>query len=201
MFVASSNLIRYQISYIYYQIFILIPPILKTLKFLLIIFLIYANTYSLIGQQKSYSTQDLERTIKAFVDFEGYTLKKRDANAYIVGDFFGDNIDDLAILLEDDNDNVVIGIINYGKTIEILFPGKEDDSFKAEREPSGKFIKVNKGEVLWSNYINDFRDFKDVPDKEKVILTYDAIYVHADESCGGGFIFWKDGKFNWLLQE
>ena len=63
------------------------------------------------------------------------------------------------------------------------------------------FEKVNAQQILWSNYTTDFRNLEDVPKAERVLLPYDAIYVHASESCGGGFIFWKNGIFNWLQQE
>jgi hypothetical protein len=57
------------------------------------------------------------------------------------------------------------------------------------------------GDTLWSNYEDDFRSFSEVPEDEKVVLTHDSFYAHASESCGGGFIFWKDGMWNWLQQE
>jgi nicotinamide mononucleotide (NMN) deamidase PncC len=37
-----------------------------------------------------------------------------------------------------------------------------------------------------SNYEEGFRTYKEVPENEKIKLTYDAIYIHEAESCSGG---------------
>lgn len=126
---------------------------------------------------------------KAFTYYKSFVLK---------GDFYGDGIDDLALLIEKD-DKVNLCIINYTDTMSYYVFGDKDNY--DDYGWAGVFEKVNAGETLWSNYIDDFRSLEDVPDNEKVVLDYDAIYAHASESCGGGFIFWKDGKFNWLQQE
>ncbi|MDG1913131.1 MAG: hypothetical protein P8I55_00905 [Crocinitomix sp.] len=57
------------------------------------------------------------------------------------------------------------------------------------------------GDTLWSNYTDDWRRIEEVPENELVQLQYNAIFAHAAEACGGGFIFWKDDKWNWLQQE
>lgn len=141
---------------------------------------------------------------------------------YIRGNFYGEREDDLAILLErkyEDPDEafharfdptyVGLCIINQG-TYGVKFVSFDDEAEgdDVESDPTGGgfswadvFSKVNRGNPLWSNYEDDFRNFEDVPEDEIVRLDYDAMYVHVAEACGGGFIFWKDGKFNWLQQE
>ncbi|MGB0429639.1 MAG: hypothetical protein ACPGLV_04135 [Bacteroidia bacterium] len=133
-----------------------------------------------------------------FDELKTLSVTNRFETNYIIGDFYGDDIEDIAALVEK-GDQVGLCIINQNdSTSYYLF--KNNDHIEDYRW-AGVFKKVPAGNTLWSNYIDDFRDFKDVPDSEKVVLEYDALFVHAQESCGGGFIFWKDNKFNWLQQE
>lgn len=145
----------------------------------------------------------LNNIIYNFNELKGYKVFSEVDTFFIKGDFFGDQIEDIAILIELKS-NVKLCVINFGQDtlIRIIgnnqkwdFTGMDDFSW------AGKFRVAEKGEILWSNYVDDFRRFKEVPESEKVILDYDAIYVHASESCGGGYIFWQDEKFKWLQQE
>lgn len=127
-----------------------------------------------------------------------YQVCTRFKNYALSGDFYGDGVEDLALLIEKKG-QVHLGIINYhDSATTYLFGenGEYDDYGWA-----GVFKRVPAGDTLWSNYEDDFRSFDEVPENEKVVLPYDAILAHALESCGGGFIFWKDGQFNWLQQE
>jgi len=121
---------------------------------------------------------------------------------YIKGDFFGDGIDDYALLVTDTTGRVKIVFIDKIDSRKIQILGNENDPFKSYNYRWAEiFEKVEKGKVLWSNYIDDFRTLSDVPDNERVYLNYNALYLHAAESCGGGFVYWKDGGFHWLQQE
>ncbi|MDH4473951.1 MAG: hypothetical protein QE487_15195 [Fluviicola sp.] len=130
---------------------------------------------------------------KVFTGFKDFAIE---------GDFYGTKTNDLAIMLSR-NDTVKICVIRAGKKNRFHFLGTGNDELPMGIDYSwaGKFETVKGGEILWSNYEDDFRSLDQVPESEKVVLDYDAIYVHALESCGGGFIFWKNGKFNWLQQE
>lgn len=145
------------------------------------------------------SVADLLSKFPEISNYKIYTEYKYFA---IEGDFYGTKSNDLAILLSR-NDTVKICVIRAGKKNEFHFlgTGKDELPMGIDYSWAGEFETVKAGEILWSNYDNDFRSLDQVPENEKVILDYDAIYVHAVESCGGGFIFWKDGKFNWLQQE
>ncbi len=121
---------------------------------------------------------------------------------YLKGDFFGDGIDDYVFCVLDGEDKVKIVFINEGSERSIQFLGKENDPFGMDDYSwAGIFEKVEKGDVLWSNYTEDRREFKDVPENEKVYLKYNALFMHAAEACGGGFVYWKDDAFHWLQQE
>lgn len=143
---------------------------------------------------------ELKTLLRQFPELKGYQPYSKHEPYYLEGDFFGDGIQDLAILIQQE-DSIKLSVIDFtkdGKSVHIL---GYDGEFESDYSWIGDFEKVEAGEVLWSNYEDDFRSLEDVPEEEKVYLTYSAIFVHAPESCGGGFIFWKDGKFNWLQQE
>lgn len=155
-----------------------------------------------IDRQKQ--IEELREIIRQFPELDNYSLYTDNETFFIKGDFYGDNVEDIALFLKDIS-GVRLCIINFGDYNRIKILGDvqgQDIMTDYDYSWVGKFKKVNKGEILWSNYEDDdFRNFEDVPENEKVKLNYDAIYVHAFESCGGGFIFWKDNKFNWLQQE
>ena len=145
----------------------------------------------------------LTDTLRRHPELSKYNLYTDVDTFFVKGDFYGDTIEDIALLIKKKLE-VKLCIINYGPEpdVKILGNKQEWDSLGLkEFSWVGEFKIVKKGEILWSNYIDDFRNFEDVSESEKVKLDYDALFVHASESCGGGFIFWKDGKFNWLQQE
>ncbi|WP_439132280.1 SH3 domain-containing protein [Polaribacter sp.] len=150
----------------------------------------------------------LEKEILKFEKFQHYKIHLKSSPYFIKGDFFGDGISDYAIKVSKEKDNVEIIILDIGgKNTQLLKPienYKLKDNENRIIDEFGWaeiFEKVKSGTILWSNFTDDFRSLEEVPNSEKVLLNYEAIYVHASESCGGGFIFWKDGIFNWLQQE
>lgn len=150
----------------------------------------------------------LEKEISKIEKFQNYTIHSKTSPYYIKGDFFGDGVPDYAVKVSKEKDNVEIIILDIGgnntqilKPVEDLKDENNENRVIDEFGWAEIFEKVESGTILWSNFIDDFRSLEEVPNSERVILNYEAIYVHASESCGGGFIFWKDGIFNWLQQE
>ncbi|NRR92429.1 SH3 domain-containing protein [Winogradskyella undariae] len=153
-------------------------------------------------KKKSTTIKNLAAEVFKQKELENYTFRAEMEPFYLRGDFFGDKTDDLIVLLKNDAEETKIAFIDYGKTIRVYILGLENDPFNiTDYSWVGIFEKVDRGEALWSNFEDDFIDYKDVPENKKVKLNYNAIYMHASESCGGGFVYWQDGKFNWLQQE
>ncbi|SNR14711.1 SH3 domain-containing protein [Tenacibaculum jejuense] len=151
---------------------------------------------------KKESIEDVKNEISKYSEFDGLSLNTDINPFYLKGDFFGDKKIDIVILLKNSNGETKIGFINKAIKTKTHILGNENDPFKInDYSWIGIFKKVNVGETLWSNYEDDFVKFKNVPENKKVRLNYNALYIHASESCGGGFVYWKDGKFNWLQQE
>lgn len=67
----------------------------------------------------------------------------------------------------------------------------------------GIFEKAPKGEIVWNN-VNDDGEImgdEEIKEEDKIKLPNDGIYIHAEESCGGGIIYLKNGKYDWVQQE
>ena len=150
--------------------------------------------------------------ISRFLGTNAWTYFKNPAaygsSCFIIGYFDDENeydkTLDMAVLVQDANKKVDLLLIkNYN------YPGQEQLTFidiQDEYSWVGNFRAVRKGSALWSNWIETgddegFREFDEVPQNEIIYLPYDAIFVHAGESCGGGFIFWNNNQWNWLQQE
>ena len=140
--------------------------------------------------------------LQSFSKLKDHTIADDMPHFYLKGDFFGDKVADDVFLVKAPDNSVKICFIDYGGKTQIRLLGNgEDDLGSNSYDWAEVFHKVNPGTTLWANYEDDYVDFDDVPESKKVHLNYNAIYAHLAEACGGGFIFWKDGKFNWLQQE
>lgn len=153
-------------------------------------------------KKKSEMIKDIADEVFKHTEFKSLSISSEMEPFFLRGDFFGDHVNDLVVLLENNKNQTMIGFINYGNNTKVYILGTENDPFNMyDYSWVGIFQKVKKGEVLWSNYEDDFVEYKDIPENKKVRLNYNALYLHASESCGGGYVFWKDGKFTWLQQE
>jgi len=87
-------------------------------------------------------------------------------------------------------------VTNLGAGEEFLGQGFDDLSW------IGVFEKAPKGSVYW-NTIDDGEITADIvlDEKNKIKLANDGIFIHQAESCGGGVIYLKNGKFQWIQQE
>lgn len=123
--------------------------------------------------------------------------------SYAYGDFYGDGTTDLAVLVHKKNGPIELRIVNDFRLDTRSCSANVLDLDYGE---IGIFKRQSKKRPIWSNYIEDgpnegFREYIDVPEKEVIFLPYDAIYVHAGESCGGGYVFWQNEQWNWRQQE
>lgn len=147
-----------------------------------------------LKNQKSHLT-DVQAQMNKYPELKKFKINSELTSIYLKGDFFGDGIQDEVFRISDEKGATILALINH-KSKGYEYKKLEDLDYDF-----GYFEKVKAGTPLWSNYEEDFRNFEDVPKNEIVYLKHDALYVHQMESCGGGFIFWKNGEFNWLQQE
>jgi len=67
----------------------------------------------------------------------------------------------------------------------------------------GIFERAPKNEIYWNN-VNaegDILTDEEIKESDKIKLLNDGIFMHAEESCGGGIIYMKNGKYEWIQQE
>ncbi|MDA6069662.1 hypothetical protein NJT12_08520 [Flavobacterium sp. AC] len=67
----------------------------------------------------------------------------------------------------------------------------------------GIFEKAPKNEVYWNNISDEGEIMGDeeIKDEDKIKLPNDGIFIHAEESCGGGIIYLKNNKYEWIQRE
>lgn len=155
--------------------------------------------------------EELHAKISTYLETENWQFFKTPEvfgdHYYVLGEFFGDSdydyTLDVAVLIQDSLDHVrliVYEAYNYkypNEGIQVINL-QEDYGF------TGYFRAHPAGEAIWSNWnesSQEIRSFAETPNNEVLYLNYDALYLHAGESCGGGFIYWQDEKWHWKQQE
>ena len=121
-------------------------------------------------------------------------------------DLDGDKLDEtIQIVRNTKNKKSGLRII-YGnrKRIDFLGLGKDilNQGFD-EIDWVGIFEIAPKNEMYYNN-VNDKGEIiseDEIKEEDKIKLINDGIFIHAEESCGGGIIYLKDGKYAWIQQE
>jgi hypothetical protein len=120
--------------------------------------------------------------------------------------------------LDGDNLNEIVEIVKSTKSgksgLRIIFGNrKRTDYFGMgnnilnqgfdEIDWVGIFEKAPKNEIYWNN-VNDEGEIlseNEIKEVDKIKLLNDGIFMHAEESCGGGIIYLKNEKYEWIQQE
>lgn len=124
----------------------------------------------------------------------------------ILCDLDGDSLDEtVEIFRSTKNDKSGLKVtFSNGKRIDYLGFGNDilGQGFD-EIDWVGIFEKAPKNEVYFDN-VNEDGDIigeEQVAEENKIKLPNDGIFIHAEESCGGGVIYLKNGKYEWIQQE
>ncbi|MEJ8606644.1 hypothetical protein JSO56_06880 [Riemerella anatipestifer] len=151
------------------------------------------------------SVKTADALVKTEKTEETIILSTKHNPNFILCDLDGDGLSDrVEIVLNTKNEKYGLKItFGNGKTEylglgkEVLGQGFDDMSW------IGIFEKAPKGEVYFNN-VNDEGDIiseEEVKESDKIRLPNDGIFIHAEESCGGGVIYLNKGKFEWIQQE
>ncbi|ADQ83009.1 hypothetical protein J5295_08755 [Riemerella anatipestifer] len=151
------------------------------------------------------SVKTADTLVKTEKTEETIILSTKHNPNFILCDLDGDDSSDrVEIVLNTKNEKYGLKItFGNGKTEylglgkEVLGQGFDDMSW------IGIFEKAPKGEVYFNN-VNDEGDIiseEEVKESDKIRLPNDGIFIHAEESCGGGVIYLNKGKFEWIQQE
>ncbi|MDQ8054292.1 MAG: hypothetical protein REI78_14765 [Pedobacter sp.] len=124
---------------------------------------------------------------------------------YITCDLGGDQrSDSVKIVRNLDNGKYGLKIIFGNKQIQYLGMGKDvlGQGFD-NLDWIGIFERVPKGNAYFNNVDEegDIISEEEVKPGDKIMLDNDGIFIHQAESCGGGIIYLKNGKFAWIQQE
>lgn len=121
-------------------------------------------------------------------------------------DLDGDQLEDIVQIVRNIKNNKSGLKIIFGnqRKIDYLGMGKDiiDQGFD-DLDWVGIFEVASKNEWYYNN-VNDEGEIitEDVvKEEDKIRLENDGIFIHAAESCGGGIIYLKDGKYAWIQQE
>ena len=120
--------------------------------------------------------------------------------------------------LDGDKLNEIVEIVKSTKSgksgLRIIFGnGKRTDYFGMgndilkqgfdEIDWVGIFEKAPKNEI-YRNNVNDGGEIlseEEIKEADEIKLLNDGIFIHAEESCGGGIIYLKNGNYEWIQQE
>lgn len=124
---------------------------------------------------------------------------------YILADLDGDSITDSVQLIQHTANKKYGLLIKFGNHTTTLLGAGQDVLQQGfdDLDWVGVFEKAQKGNVYWNN-VNDEGEIigeEQVPETAKIRLPNDGIFIHAAESCDGGVIYLKNGKFEWIQQE
>lgn len=138
---------------------------------------------------------------------DGLQLSKDHQKNTIYADLDGDGLQESIAIVIDPKNNKSGLRIQYGDSSrpntyfglgkDVLEQGFDDVDW------AGVFDVAPKNEVYFNN-VNEQGDIigeDEVKDSDKILLKNDAIFIHAQESCGGGIIYLENGKYKWIQQE
>ncbi|MNK25764.1 hypothetical protein D3C87_440910 [compost metagenome] len=120
-------------------------------------------------------------------------------------DFDGDGLKDVV--------NIVQNLENQKYGLEILFGNKKVDYLGMGKDIAGQgfddidwvgiFEVAPKNEIYYNNVSEDGEILTEdqVKESDKIKLANDGIFIHQAESCGGGVIYLKNDKYEWIQQE
>lgn len=109
--------------------------------------------------------------------------------------------------------NIVQNLENKKYGLEILFGNRKLDILGMGKEIAGQgfddiewvgiFEVAPKNEIYYNNVSEDGEILTEdqVKESDKIRLANDGIFIHQAEACGGGVIYLKNGKYEWIQQE
>ena len=134
------------------------------------------------------------------------TISTKHKTNKILCDIDGDNLDETVEIFRSTKNQKSGLKITYGNGKKTDYLGFGNDILQQgfdEIDWVGIFEKAPKNEVYFNNVNEDGEIIgeEDVKEEDKIKLPNDGIFIHADESCGGGIIYLKNGKYDWIQQE
>lgn len=180
------------------------------IRILIIITLVFISCKKEIGNQSEKIQNTKKDTVekKETVDkgIDTIEISKKHKINKILCDLDGDKLNEIVeIVRSTKNGKSGLRIIfGNGNRTDYLGMGNNilEQGFD-EIDWAGIFEKAPKNGIYWNNVNDDGEILSEDEIKEVDIikLLNDGIFMHAKESCGGGIIYLKNGKYEWIQQE
>jgi hypothetical protein len=165
------------------------------------------NTITIDTTVKVVDTTKQETTSAASNPFgfdTAYEISTGHQPFMVTGYFNPDDILDTAILVRHKSIGKDALFIKHGGTDKsfLLKNGKDVGSDFDHFHWVGQFEVMKKGRKVWNNVVDgEIVGDDQVPDKKKITLQTDGIFIHEDEGGGGGIIYFRNGKYVWVQQD
>ncbi|MBE8723549.1 hypothetical protein [Flavobacterium hungaricum] len=133
-------------------------------------------------------------------------ISKKHKTNKILCDLDGDGLDETVEIVRGLKSNKSGLRIIFGNKKRIDYLGMGKDIVRQgfdEIDWAGIFEKAPKNEVYYNN-INkegEIMGEEEVKEEDLIKLPNDGIFIHAEESCGGGIIYLNNGKYDWIQRE
>ena len=157
-------------------------------------------------KKENESQHKIERTKTKKKDNDTIEISKKHKINKIICDLDGDKLSEIVEIVKSTKSGksglrIIFGngkrTDYFGMGNEILKQGFEEIDW------AGIFEKAPKNETYWNN-VNEEGEIlseEKIKESDKIKLINDGIFLHAEESCGGGIIYLKNGKYEWIQHE
>lgn len=180
------------------------------IRILIIITLVFISCKKEIGNQSEKIQNTKKDTVekKETVDkgIDTIEISKKHKINKILCDLDGDKLNEIVEIVRSTKSGKsgLRIIFGNGNRTDYLGMGKNilEQGFD-EIDWAGIFEKAPKNGIYWNN-VNDDGEIlseDEIKEVDKIKLLNDGIFMHAEESCGGGIIYLKNGKYEWIQQE
>lgn len=152
------------------------------------------------------SQQKIERTKTEKKENDTIEISKKHKINKIICDLDGDTLSEIVEIVKSTKSGKSGLRIVFGNGKRIDYFGMGNDILKQgfdDIDWAGIFEKAPKNETYWNN-VNEEGELlseEELKESDKIKLINDGIFLHAEESCGGGIIYLKNGKYEWIQQE
>ena len=149
---------------------------------------------------------DIKKPVESVNNTDTIVISTKHKVNKITCDIDGDNLDETVEIVRSTNSGKSGLRITFGNGKKTDYLGLGNNVLQQgfdEIDWAGIFEKAPKNEVYWNNVSDDGEIMGDeeIKEEDKIKLLNDGIFIHAEESCGGGVIYLKDGKYEWIQQE
>lgn len=155
---------------------------------------------------KSKTVQKIIKTQTEKIHNDTIEMSKKHKSNKIICDLDGDKWNEIVEIVKSTKSGKSGLRIVFGNGKRTDYFGMGNDILKQgfdEIDWAGIFEKAPKNETYW-NTINEEGEIvseEEIKEVDKIKLLNDGIFIHAKENCGGGIIYLKNGKYQWIQQE